>query len=682
MKPIIKKLTAHYQLSFGRKRFWNKPDLVPVKNSYLYTGKLDSKQYDYFLNGILKEQFDKRREIFKEKIKSQEDLRMHLNELKKNYLKLLGLFPEKSKLNPIVTGKIERKSFNIEKVAFESREDHHVTALLYLPKGNGPFPGILHIPGHSSDGKADKCYQRIGNYFALNGFVVLQIDPVCQGERSQISQDVHNNFYDNRGNAMHQSTTCQHDIYNQSLLLLGSSIAAWEVWDNIRSIDYLCTRPEVDSTKIGVTGFSGGGTQTTYLASIDSRIKAVSLGGFIATHEEKIKTIGTQDSCQQLYSEGKYGIEEQDFLFMAAPLPILILSTYDDYFSFNGSKAAADELLEIYKVLGWEGRFVHFSATGGHCMPDISLVTNIKWMNRWLKEESYEIVHDTSTGDFVPLKATYVTTTKQVFSHFKNEKSIVDFTSEMLDRLREEKNKFLSSCSYDKLVIKVSELVGYDRQVEEMNGGSYIGSFKWEGLKIEKHFINRDRGFKLPALIIKPENNIKQDHSAFILSGCYGKMNELASNIHLVQDKLQKGYVVLIVDVSNTGELRSNKKVALSGVDYEYAIAKICKYAGKTLLGYRAEDLVIAKNYLKMVFNPTDFELLASGKIGPSAIHAAFINGCFSKIYLKNSPNSWEKIVTTHFNPDLIGIIVPNVLKYYDLNDLIKIMTKVSIKSL
>jgi len=189
-------LTIVIPSSYGQRKIEKMPDLMPVQGSYLFKGRLDSSQYNYFLNGILKDQFDARRDKLAGILDSRENLLLHLDKIKEDYMNLLGPMPSGTPLNPVVTGRIERIGYTIEKVAFENRPDHHLTALLYVPEGQGPFPGILHIPGHSADSKGRDYYQRIGKYFALNGFVVLQTDPVCQGERCQICQDTSARYYD------------------------------------------------------------------------------------------------------------------------------------------------------------------------------------------------------------------------------------------------------------------------------------------------------------------------------------------------------------------------------------------------------------------------------------------------------------------------------------------------------
>jgi len=197
-------------------------------------------------------------------------------------------------------------------------------------------------------------------------------------------------------------------------------------------------------------------------------------------------------------------------------------------------------------------------------------------------------------------------------------------------------------------------------------------------LNIEKHLIRRDRGFFLPAYIIKSDKVRKRNSPAIILSGCYGKVHELESNKELVLKKLREGYSVMVIDVTNTGELRTPEDGRT--MSYEFAIAKMAIYAGKTLLGYRAEDLIIARNYLKSVIKTGRIELVASGQVGPCAVHAAFIDGGFSRLYLKDSPGSWENLVNKHFTPDNIGIIVPRVLNYYDIPDMLNMMKKTSIE--
>jgi hypothetical protein len=106
-----------------------------------------------YLLSRAQERFDARREAVAA-LKSPEAIARRQRELKGRFLEALGDLPEKTPLNPRVVGRERRDGYRIEKVIYESRPDHHVAATLYLPDGDGPFPGVLMPIGHSANGKA------------------------------------------------------------------------------------------------------------------------------------------------------------------------------------------------------------------------------------------------------------------------------------------------------------------------------------------------------------------------------------------------------------------------------------------------------------------------------------------------------------------------------------------------
>jgi len=110
----------------------------------------------------------------------------------------------------------------VEKVIFESRPGHHVTAALYVPDGQGPFPGVLLACGHSANGKAAEAYQRASISLAKHGFVVLCYDPIGQGERYQILDD--------EGKPRIRSSTTEHTLAGIAALLVGWNTATFRIW--------------------------------------------------------------------------------------------------------------------------------------------------------------------------------------------------------------------------------------------------------------------------------------------------------------------------------------------------------------------------------------------------------------------------------------------------------------------
>src|SRR5262249_16241782 len=134
--------------------------------------------------------FDARRAAVAE-LKTPADVRKRQQELKAHFLEALGGFPERTPLKARVVGKIECEGYHVEKVIYESRPEHHVTASFYLPEGKGPFPGVLMPIGHSTNGKAAEYIQRGAMLLARNGIAVLTYDPIGQGERRQLLDALH-----------------------------------------------------------------------------------------------------------------------------------------------------------------------------------------------------------------------------------------------------------------------------------------------------------------------------------------------------------------------------------------------------------------------------------------------------------------------------------------------------------
>ncbi len=187
--------------------------------------------------------------------------------LRAEFLEAIGGLPERTPLKARVTGRLARDGYSVEKVIFESRPDFFVTAALFLPDSSRhqpPYPGVLIPCGHSENGKAYASYQTMGASLALAGMAALVFDPIDQGERFQL--------LDATGKPVLGGVT-GHTMVGVGAMLLGRSVAQFEIWDGMRALDYLLSRPEVDPARVGVTGNSGGGTQASYLMALDERIK-------------------------------------------------------------------------------------------------------------------------------------------------------------------------------------------------------------------------------------------------------------------------------------------------------------------------------------------------------------------------------------------------------------------------
>jgi len=191
----------------------------------------------------------------------------------------------------------ETWDYRIENILFESLPEHHVAANIYVPEGKGPFPAVLIFCGHEMTSKATESYRKTAILFAENGFVALVVDPISQGEMVQ--------FTDDYGQRILRGSTTEHTLQNAGGNLVGTGVASYELYDNVRSLDYLISRQEVDAERIGCPGNSGGGTQTAYFVGFDKRIKVAAPCSFIARRERNLELRGAVDGCQHLPYEGR-----------------------------------------------------------------------------------------------------------------------------------------------------------------------------------------------------------------------------------------------------------------------------------------------------------------------------------------------------------------------------------------
>lgn len=167
--------------------------------------------------------------------------------------KVVGTFPEKTPLNANVLNVVKKDGYTIEKVVFQSMPGFYVTGALYIPNGRkGKTPAILFTSGHTMEAFRYNSYQTLILNLVKKGFIVFGIDPLGQGERIQCYDE------SKKASAL-GSMTREHSYLGNQCLISGSTVARYFIWDGIRAIDYLLTRREVDPSRLGITGQSGGG---------------------------------------------------------------------------------------------------------------------------------------------------------------------------------------------------------------------------------------------------------------------------------------------------------------------------------------------------------------------------------------------------------------------------------------
>ena len=258
-----------------------------------------------------------------------------------------GLPAGDTPLEPEVMGTLRGEGYDVENLIFQSLPHMYVTANLYVPRGlTGRTGAVLLVHGHQEFPRTEPEYQAVCQRLVRNGLVILAIDPLGQGERK--------GYLDEDGKPLVRAGTAEHTYAGIQCWWLGHSIARYFVHDARRAIDYLGSRPEVDPTRIGITGNSGGGTQSTWLMLLEPRLAAAAPGTYILRRREYMWTGQSQDAEQVVPGGTAAGIDHEDFLISMAPRPVLVLAADYDWFSIEGTIASVERARRIYRLFNKE----------------------------------------------------------------------------------------------------------------------------------------------------------------------------------------------------------------------------------------------------------------------------------------------------------------------------------------
>ncbi len=595
---------------------------------------------------IVHEQYAQRRRELKESLKSPDALAARQERLRRDYLAMIGPWPPKTPLAAEVTGTIECDGYRIEKIVYQSRPHHRVTANLYVPtKGKPPYRAVLVACGHAGNAKAYASYQPVGILLARNGLVAMIYDPISQGERHQRIDP------NEKGTANHT------DLY-YGAILVGRSVVRYEAWDGIRGIDYLLSRPEVDPDKpVGLTGNSGGGTQTTFLMPLDDRIEPAAPSCYLMTRQRKFITrTGPADGCQHLPFEGARGIDHADYIIMRSPRPTRVLAADQDYFDIAAVREACAEAKQVYTVLGCPERADLFSYNDKHGFSKPRREKACQWMRQWLLNDPAEVVEP--PFKLQPEKMLWATKTGQVATSYPDEVSVGELNLREAKHLAADRRSFWKTNDKKECLAEVRRLIG----VRDNRGRASVesrGTIACDGYSVERLLIQRERDVPMPALLFLPDVAGGKRPAILYVDGC-GKRGVGSQ----VEELLRQGHIVLSIDARGWGETAGE----------EYRVGILALHIGRPMLGQRVEDVLTALDVLldRKDLDAKQVELVGVGAAGPVALHAAALDERFASVTLRDSIRSWvDDVVVQPRRGDVVGYMVPSALLKYDLPDLV-----------
>lgn len=590
-------------------------------------------------------------------LKTAEEIAAYAARRREFFIRQLGGWPARTPLNPQVVGRIAGPGYQVEKLLFESRPGFHVTAMLYLPKGPGPHPVVVIPCGHTPAGKASAGHQKLCALLTRHGMAGYCYDPIGQGERYQVLND--------QGQPAQKSTT-EHTLVGVGSILVGRNTASYRIWDGIRSIDYLASRPDIDASRIGCTGISGGGTLTEYLMALDDRILAAAPGCAPTTFARRLETIGPGDAEQNIFGQIGAGFDHGDFSILRAPRPTLLLTASFDFVDIGGSWDLFREAKRVYTRLGVPERMDLVEAPEKHGFTRPLREASTHWMQRWLRDVDERVVEPEIAT--LPIPQLQVTERGQVLQ-LAGERSVFDLNLAHCDELAAGRKSLWSQPDRAAALAEVRRLAGI-RPLADLRRPAprRLGSVARANYRIEKLLFEPEPGIQLPALLWVPKQPRGARH-LFALPA--GKQAVLAAG---EADKLAAaGALVLAIDLRGNGETGAGGE-GLWGAGWSDIF--LTYLAGRSLVGMQAEDLLLAADYLARRDQSADsqvpVQLVAEGTAATAGLHAAALEpALFAHLRLERTIASWRTVVQSQLPTGQLAGVVHAALTRYDLPDLV-----------
>jgi cephalosporin-C deacetylase-like acetyl esterase len=297
------------------------------------------------------------------------DWQTRRDELRRRLVDAWGPFPaEPAPLAARKLGELQRDGYRLERIVFQTFPNLWMTAHAYVPAVEGRVPAVLCVHGHWAKAKQDPVVQSRCIGLAKLGFFVLAVDACGAGERAI-------------GKALGEY---HGEMTGAMLLPIGRSLTGVQIYENMRAIDYLRTRPEVDASRMGVTGASGGGNQSMYLGTFDERVAAVvpvcSVGNYQAY-------LGAACCMCEVVPGALRFTEEGDVLGLAAPRGLMVISATGDARQFSVREAQRSLLraTEIAKLHDRLDQVRHTIIESGHDYNQPMREAMYGWMTKQLK---------------------------------------------------------------------------------------------------------------------------------------------------------------------------------------------------------------------------------------------------------------------------------------------------------
>ncbi len=555
--------------------------------------------------------------------------------------KALGLlpFPPRTPLNAQITGRSEHDGYTIENVVYESRPDFLVTANLYLPKNIVyPAPAIVVTAGHAMEtGKNSPIYQMAQLGLVRQGFIVFAIDPIGQGERLVPGMG-HNLGYGS--------------------LLLGRTNEGYIIWDTLRALDYVVTRKEVDTQRIGLAGNSGGGECVFYTMPFDERFTAAGSFSFVCSYDQWIRHGGNHCICNHFPNIFQY-MEEFEILGLNAPRPFLCGNgVKDSIFPIIGARHTRKRAQKIYAFYNAEENLQAAEAPEPHgwsqplreaCYGFMNLHLQNKGDGAPIPEGQYE-ANDPESPDLLCFDGEKIPDAS---------KTMVQLNQEEAERLRTAYNT--PPATLAEWTTRSGELKdalwecfgGQPKDITPTAETRY--TFAWRNCDVTALALTTDENMEVPALFLRPKNAPSPCAATLYLAEKEKKQLREDANVATLLDQ---GIAILAIDPRGLGECHEH--------DNHLTSDTVC--LGRPIFAQRVWDVMQALRYLQQRsdIDANRVRFYGKGANGLHGIFAGALGAPFQQIEA-HAPLASFRFFLENDQPQPIWLAIPNLLKHMDL---------------
>ncbi|PCJ51764.1 MAG: hypothetical protein COA79_25605, partial [Planctomycetota bacterium] len=550
-KSLFNKINNESSIVTVNKKKNNAPKHILNQNWDFLTTIIEPKKlirmYHNELKDIQIKQIQSRDEQWA-KVKDKKSLLEFQLTKRASFAKAVGNFPtKKSPLNAIETKVFTCKDYEIFTIQYESLPNHYVTGNLYKPLNQkSKMPAIIRIIGHSTPGKRSQSTVKFADHLARHGYAVLVLDSIGQGERIYINQGIGS-----------RTPTSNHYSVGAPMNLVGDGLAKIFIWDIIRGVDFILGKSYVDPEKIILTGSSGGGTVSSYVGALDTRIKGVASVSAMSSGD---RSTGNPDAEQNLFNQLLNGCDSFGRIILMAPRPYTIITEVRSKDARALNNKMISSVTKSWSIHG-DNKLEYFPTNFPHGYGPKHRHLFYTWLNKYFPTKYPNITKEEKPhfSNYDALNATktwrmyFDRTLKNIKPIFvQNKEKTILFEKKYLDYSNEKKRRILKAILLKMLKIDPAKIIS--KKI------IHVKEEQLTDLIVSKEYIQASKHSTIPFIHIRSKNSTKSNQ-LIILINQRGKDLTFKSRYQEILKLTKNNYSIIIPDLCGMGETAVDSEV-------------------------------------------------------------------------------------------------------------------------